>query len=105
LYHGRGDSNLPAGADWVATDPEHSVIFCRGSSEAGCWHLTLIASRPLKVLYFDGSSAAKMRDGPMDSQDVVGWGKVSPERFFDEKNRIVDLCSWGKSLEIDGYVR
>ncbi|KAJ7856705.1 hypothetical protein B0H14DRAFT_2752483 [Mycena olivaceomarginata] len=104
LYHGRGDSNLPAGADWVATDPEHSVIFCRGSSEAGCWHLTLIASRPLKVLYFDGSSAAKMRDGPMDSQDVVGWGKVSPERFFDEKNRIVDLCSWGKSLEIDGYV-
>lgn len=105
LYHGRGDSNLPAGADWVATDPEHSVIFCRGSSEAGCWHLTLIASRPLKVLYFDGSSAAKMRDGPMDSQDVVGWGKVSPERFFDEKNRIVDLCGWGKSLEIDGYVR
>jgi hypothetical protein len=37
------------------------------------------------VLYFDGLCAAKMRDGPMDNQDVVGWGKVSPERFFDER--------------------
>ncbi|KAJ7248220.1 hypothetical protein B0H12DRAFT_722676 [Mycena haematopus] len=105
LYHGRGDSNLPPGAEWVATDPEHSVLFCRGLSDEGCWHLTLITSRPLRVLYFDGSSAAKMRDGPMDSQDVVSWGQVSPDRYFDEKKRIVDLCNWGKPFEIAGYVR
>ncbi|KAJ6460950.1 hypothetical protein C8R45DRAFT_1028752 [Mycena sanguinolenta] len=105
LYHGRGDSNLPTVPEWTATDPEHSVMFCHGSLEAGCWHLTLITSRPLRVLYFDGSSAAKMQDGPMDSQDLVGWGKISPARFFDERNRIVDLCNWGKPFEIDGYVR
>lgn len=105
LYHGRGDSNLPDGPDWTATDPEHSYIFCRGSSDAGCWHLTLIVSRPLQVLYFDGSSAAKMSDGPMDSQDVVGWGGVFPDRYFNERQRILDLCNWGKPFGIDGYVR
>ncbi|KAJ7449315.1 hypothetical protein FB451DRAFT_1053461 [Mycena latifolia] len=105
LYHGRGDSNLPTVPDWTATDPEHSYMFCRGSSEEGCWHLTIITSRPLQVLYFDGSSAAKMRDGPMDTQDVVGWGQVAPDRYFDERNRIIDLCNWGKPLGIDGYVR
>ncbi|KAJ7148669.1 hypothetical protein C8R43DRAFT_514042 [Mycena crocata] len=105
LYHGRSDANLPTGPDWTATDPEHSYIFCRGKSDTGCWHLTLIASRPLQVLYFDGSSAAKMRDGPMDTQDVVGWGEILPDRFFDERRRILDLCNWGKPLGIDGYVR
>ncbi|KAJ6551659.1 hypothetical protein B0H19DRAFT_1158491 [Mycena capillaripes] len=105
LYHGRGDSKLPPGPEWAATDPEHSYLFCRGSSDAGCWHLTIIASRPLQVLYFDGSSAAKMSDGPMDSQDVVGWGGVFPDRYFNERQRILDLCDWGKPLGIDGYVR
>ncbi|KAJ7139078.1 hypothetical protein C8R44DRAFT_300872 [Mycena epipterygia] len=105
LYHGRGDANLPAVPEWTATDPEHSYIFCRGSTDTGCWHLTLVASRPLQVLYFDGSSAAKMSDGPMDTQDVVGWGQILPDRYFDERHRILDLCNWGKPLGIDGYVR
>ncbi|KAJ6535941.1 hypothetical protein DFH09DRAFT_1179204 [Mycena vulgaris] len=105
LYHGRGDLNLPTVPDWTATDPEHSYMFCRGTSDEGCWHLTIVAARPLQVLYFDGSSAAKMRDGPMDTQDVVGWGQVVPDRYFDERNRIIDLCNWGKPLGIDGYVR
>ncbi|KAJ7653261.1 hypothetical protein DFH06DRAFT_530101 [Mycena polygramma] len=105
LYHGRSDSKLPGGPDWTGTDPEHSFLFCRGSTETGCWHLTLITSRPLQVLYFDGSSAAKMRDGPMDTQDVVGWGQVFPDRFFEERQRILDLCAWGKPFGIDGYVR
>ncbi|KAJ7661249.1 hypothetical protein B0H17DRAFT_953668 [Mycena rosella] len=105
LYHGRGDSNLPIIPEWTATDPEHSYLFCRGASDEGCWHLTLVASRPLHVLYFDGSSAAKMRDGPMDTQDVVGWGQVLPERYSDDRHRIVDLCNWGKPMGVDGYVR
>jgi hypothetical protein len=46
-----------------------------------------------------------MRDGPMDSQDVVAWGEVFPDRYFNERLRIVDLCNWGKPLGIDGYVR
>jgi hypothetical protein len=104
LYHGQRDSNIPSAPDWIATDPEHSYLFCRGET-GGCWHLTLVAVRPLQVLYFDGSSAAKMREGPMDSQDVVGWGKIMPDRYFDERQRITDLCNWGKPLGIDGYLR
>ncbi|KAJ6475731.1 hypothetical protein C8R47DRAFT_666754 [Mycena vitilis] len=102
LYHGRSDAKLPSGPDWIGTDPEHSFLFCRGSAETD---LTLITSRPLQVLYFDGSSAAKMKDGPMDTQDVVGWGQVCPDRFFDERQRILDLCAWGRPFGIDGYVR
>ncbi|KAJ7471275.1 hypothetical protein B0H11DRAFT_2174505 [Mycena galericulata] len=105
LYHGRGDSNLPTIPEWTATDPEHSYIFCRGMTGGGCWHLTLVASRPLTVLYFDGSSAAKMRDGPMDSQDIVSWGEVQPDRYRQERERSVDLCNWGKPLGIDGFLR
>jgi hypothetical protein len=70
-----------------------------------CRHLTLAATRPLKVLYFDGSSGAKMKDGEMDTQDIVAWGKVSSDRFFDERNRINDLCEWGKKYQLDGFVR
>ena len=31
-------------------------------------------TQPLKLLYFDGSSAAKMSDGTLDSQDLLTWG-------------------------------
>ncbi|KAG8213372.1 hypothetical protein J3R82DRAFT_11863 [Butyriboletus roseoflavus] len=29
LYHGTERKELPRGPDWVATDPEHSYLFCR----------------------------------------------------------------------------
>lgn len=85
----------------MATDPEHSLLFCRED----CWHLTLITARPLKVLYFDGSSAAKMEGGPMDSQDIVAWGEIKPGWTFSERQRIEDLCEWGKKFDLDGFVR
>ncbi|THU84205.1 hypothetical protein K435DRAFT_733460 [Dendrothele bispora CBS 962.96] len=80
LYHGRSDNKLPTTPEWLATDPEHSYMFCRTmQDESGCWHLTVVTVRALKVLYFDGSSAAEMIDGSMDTQDVVAWGKVMPK--------------------------
>jgi prepilin-type processing-associated H-X9-DG protein len=89
----------------VATDPEHSYLFCRAHEAGkGCWHLTLAVTRPLNVLYFDGSSAAKMQ-GCMDSQDLIAWGHVERKRIFDEWNRIHDLCAWGKKYNLDGYMR
>ncbi|KAJ7452645.1 hypothetical protein FB451DRAFT_1145257 [Mycena latifolia] len=108
LYHGRQNSSIPTVPEWTATDPEHSYPFCgapAGTESTGCWHLTFVATRPLKVLYFDGSSAANMKDGTLDSQDLVVWGKVDPTRWLDEPGRIRDLCAWGKEFGIDGYVR
>jgi hypothetical protein len=94
---------IPSGPEWTSTDPEHSIFFVRGNGSG--WHLTLAATRPLKVLYFDGSSAAKLSEGTMDMQDIVVWGEPRPERFLDESDRIVDFCTWGKEFGIDGFVR
>ncbi|KAG7448568.1 uncharacterized protein BT62DRAFT_929654 [Guyanagaster necrorhizus] len=105
LYHGRGDSNLPTVPEWTATDPEHANAFCRGSQETGCWQVTLVSTRPLNVLYFDGSSAAKMKGGPMDTQDIVAWRKLIPEWMFNEGRRLADLCVWGQKFGVDGFVR
>ncbi|KAG1727711.1 hypothetical protein EDB19DRAFT_1749232 [Suillus lakei] len=46
-----------------------SIFFSRGNGSG--WHLTLAATRLLKVLYFDGSSAAKVSDGTMYTQDII----------------------------------
>ncbi|KAJ7618687.1 hypothetical protein FB45DRAFT_1063279 [Roridomyces roridus] len=114
LYHGRPDSSLPDVPDWTAVDPEHSFPFCGSpapglfspnTSAPGCWHLTLAATRPLKVLYFDGSSAANMKLGTLDSQDLLLWGQVRPDMWMAERKRIEGLCAWGKEWGIDAYVR
>ncbi|KAG6835901.1 hypothetical protein H0H93_013542 [Arthromyces matolae] len=98
-------NEIPAVPEWLATDPEHSYLFCRGQESEGGWHHTYVATRPLKVLYFDGSSAAKMQGGSMDTQDIVAWGEIRPEWTFKELDRIIDLCAWGKNFGLDGFVR
>ncbi|KAG1887159.1 hypothetical protein F4604DRAFT_1877684 [Suillus subluteus] len=104
LYHSTNGSHMiPSGPEWTAMDPEHSIFFSRGNGSD--WHLTLAATRPLKVLYFDGNSAAKLSEGTMDTQDIIAWGEPRPDRFFDERNRIDDLCTWGKEFKIDGFAR
>ncbi|KAJ6546652.1 hypothetical protein DFH09DRAFT_1039894 [Mycena vulgaris] len=112
LYHGRPNSSVPSIPEWTATDPEHAYPFCGGedgnATESGCWQLTFVATRPLKVLYFDGSSAANMRNkeaGTLDAQDLLVWGKVEPARWVAERARIDGLCAWGREFGIDGYVR
>ncbi|KAH7922886.1 hypothetical protein BV22DRAFT_1037011 [Leucogyrophana mollusca] len=105
LYHGTLEKELPKVPEWTSTDPEHSIIFCRGASDTGCWHFTLTTTRPLKVLYFDGSSAAKTEYGTMDTQDLVAWGEMKPEWMYDERRRIDALCKWGEGHALDGFVR
>ena len=111
LYHATTREEIPSTPEWTATDPEHSYFFCfltwirKRKDATGCWLLTLITNRPLKVLYFDGSSAAKFLGGSMDSQDVLLWGEVKPEWTDEDQKRIDSLCEWGKQYGIDGFVR
>ena len=110
LYHGTNVSELPPGPEWLATAPEHSYIFCHNGFQAdevkrGCWQLTLTTTRPLKVVYFDGSSAAKIPYGSMDTEDLLAWGVTIPDNAFDERQRVENLCKWGKKLDVDGFVR
>ncbi|KAJ3503502.1 hypothetical protein NMY22_g18230 [Coprinellus aureogranulatus] len=105
LYHGTTRHTIPSTPEWVALDPEHSYTFCIAQKKGDpCWHLTLATTSPLKLLYFDGSSAAKIR-GSLDSQDIIAWGKVIPERTTDEASRIRDLCRWGGKYGLDGFLR
>ncbi|KAG2150650.1 uncharacterized protein EDB93DRAFT_1084026 [Suillus bovinus] len=105
LYHGAVNNTIPTVPEWTATDPEHSILFCKGSPDTGCWHLTLAATRPLKVLYFDGTSAANTLNGTLDTQDIIAWGELRPDWRFMEDQRIVDLCKWGAPYAVDGFVR
>ncbi|KAF9223839.1 hypothetical protein BS17DRAFT_121483 [Gyrodon lividus] len=105
LYHGTHHNELPQGPEWTATDPEHSVIFCRDETGEGCWHLTLATTRPLKVVYFDGTSAAKLEYGSMDTQDLIAWGMSRSCWIHKEEQRIQDLCKWGKDYGVDAFVR
>ncbi|KAJ7693075.1 hypothetical protein B0H17DRAFT_1200141 [Mycena rosella] len=112
LYHGRANNSLPTVPEWTATDPEHAYGFCGGApgndTNIGCWQLTFVVARPLKVLYFDGSSAANMKagaGGTQDVQDLLVWGEVDHARWIDERGRINGLCEWGREFGIEGYVR
>ncbi|KAF9246288.1 hypothetical protein BU15DRAFT_39933 [Melanogaster broomeanus] len=105
LYHGTNRSELPPGPEWTAIDPEHSFFFCSDETGRGCWHLTLATTRPLKVVYFDGSSAAKTEWGSLDAQDILIWGMVRPGSVWQEQQRIADLCKWGKKFGVDAFVR
>ncbi|KAF8126987.1 hypothetical protein EV363DRAFT_1173187 [Boletus edulis] len=108
LYHGTARNELPPGPEWVATDPEHSYLFCRSLPDyfqQGCWHLTLITTRSLKVVYFDGNSAAKLPYGTMDTQDLLAWNRSGRHDPFNDRQRIQDLCKWGGNFDVDGFVR
>lgn len=110
LYHGKNDNaELPSGPDWVATDPEHSHIFCVDRDDPRlqqtCWLLSLATTRSLKIIYFDGTSAANLPTGPVDTQQLIAWGKPSGVSPRDEMRLVKDLCEWGKNFGVDGFVR
>ncbi|OAX34155.1 hypothetical protein K503DRAFT_785979 [Rhizopogon vinicolor AM-OR11-026] len=100
LHSARGDSNWyfviswcpprhhTHGPEWTSTDPALSIVFCR-EIDGGGWHLMLAATRPLKVLYFDGSSAAKIPEaGVRDVSflNVVTLGRTGPIGFAYSKS-------------------
>jgi len=41
----------------------------------------------------------------MDSQDIVAWGKLQPDKYISERERIKALCDWGKPFGLDGFIR
>lgn len=88
--------------DWLATDPEHSLIICGEK-----WYLyTYVTTRPLRLVYFDGLSAANSASsGALGTQDILLWGKVRPDMASNELLRVRKLCKWGEQFELDGFLR
>jgi hypothetical protein len=62
--------------------------------------MSFMVEEPLEVIYFDGSSAAKVNLGHLDSQDLVIWGKIRPDKVFAEPERINKLCNWGGTVRV-----
>ncbi|KAG8216034.1 hypothetical protein J3R82DRAFT_8030 [Butyriboletus roseoflavus] len=103
FYHGTNRSVLPTSLEWFATDPEHSYAFCAHDPKQECWQFTLATTRPLKVVYFDGSSAAKLPYGTLDTQDLLLWGEPRGGGLEEDRQRIKDVCKWGKEYGVDGF--
>jgi hypothetical protein len=105
LYHGtpKENASVPNVPEWLAFDVEHSYIFCRRF----CHVASFVTTRELKLLYFDGTSATKAPGNlsSMETQDLLAWGKLMPEREFDEFERIEALCEWANQFGIDGFIR
>ncbi|OAX31315.1 hypothetical protein K503DRAFT_813853 [Rhizopogon vinicolor AM-OR11-026] len=104
LYHGAiSGPHIPTALDWVAMEPEHSIVFCGGTVKIGCWHATFAVTHPVKVFYFDGSSAANIPEGTI-TQDLVAWSEMEPERVDNEAQCIQNLCKWGLKNGVNGLV-
>ncbi|KZP03671.1 hypothetical protein FIBSPDRAFT_941396 [Athelia psychrophila] len=112
LYHARKDTAPPPSPEWFAFDPEMShtlmVLF------SGPTYLTTYrTTKPTRVLYFDGMSAAWGNLGWMDTQEALLRGadangtsqdkdKIS---WVDDYKRAKKLCKWASSRNIEGFVR
>ncbi|KAH9926914.1 uncharacterized protein B0H18DRAFT_1004463, partial [Fomitopsis serialis] len=92
LYHG-SLTREHASRDWIAFDLEHAFIFARGSNGT---LFTLMATRELNFIYFDGCSANKLGA-------VVGRTRGHWE--VDDLARFNDGCDWAKPHGIDGFIR
>lgn len=130
LYHGlRADTSdpdpdalAPPSPEWLALDLE--MAYGIMGSTRRSWLLTYQTTRPARVLYVDGESAALMGLGQLDSQMLLLYGNVSgPSHdgdkgghgfggLTDEYDRARGMCDWlerqglrGRGWGYEGIVR
>lgn len=130
LYHGTQKKEPVTGIEWLAFEPEHSLVFAgmrpgpppphgekrsdtqkplfRKKDEGGYLH-TYAAAKDLRLLYIDGMSAGKTKNGTMDSGDrILLNDTVGQDHMMDERKRAEGLCQlihekWNDRL--DGVLR
>lgn len=110
LYHTRKDTNPPSSPEWFAFDAEmsHTIMVPRGGPT---YLITYRTTKPSRVLYFDGMSAA-WGSGWLDSQDVLFRGAseeaindMDEYSWMDDWDLAQKLCGWALSRNIEGFVR
>jgi hypothetical protein len=138
LHHGSFTAKTPSPQepDWMAFEVEHAEMFARkdffrrpsrefGHDDQDDNHAkydgfvhVYRTTRPLKLLYLDGSAAGKTDMGTLDAQDYVLRGldrqpfglarSMSQPRLslpWDESRRAMDLCNLSTTLGLDGMIR
>jgi len=108
LYHARKDAGAIPKVEWVAFDAEMSYGIM-GGRRGETWLHTFVTTRDVRVLVFDGMSAALRTSGTLDSQSVFldGAGDGGPP-LLGEYARATALCEWARGVagaEIEGFVR
>ena len=101
LYHSRQSFDPPPSPEFFAFDVDHSYIFCW---QAPCVMYTYVASRDLKLGYFDGTSAAIL-DGPRDLQDIASNGRFITRDEYNPWVHAISMCNWAKQVGLDGIAR
>ncbi|KAJ3730595.1 hypothetical protein C8R42DRAFT_12225 [Lentinula raphanica] len=112
LYHARKDTaNPPPSPEWLAFDPEMSYAVMATKIPGPTYMYTYRTTRPAKILYFNGMSAA-WGEGWLDTQYTVitGMGKTNGSRnndvsLWDDYGRAKGLCEWGQHRGFEGIVR
>lgn len=70
---------------------------------------TYLTTRPLRMLYLDGQTAALTTLGTLDAQTALLRGHIDPnpgmDFIYDETTRGNELCALAAELQLDGIVR
>lgn len=134
LYHGNAYAKVPERPDWLAFEVEHGEYFARklissfgsssgvhvvserdafamkksGPSNFGPGYLHVYqANRPLRLLYFDGMSAAT--GSPLGPSDMQEYMFLNHTWNWDSDGGIMDygaaLCKKGAEWGVEGFVR
>lgn len=69
LYHARPNSSFPPSPEWFAFDPAMAYSILDQARDSHL--LTFRTTKDVMCIYFDGTSAALMDDGSMDSQMLL----------------------------------
>lgn len=110
LYHARKDTlSPPPSPEWFAFDSEmsHAIMVPR----AGPSYLSTFRTvRDIKIVYFDGMSAACGGSGWLDTQEVLirGKGRDGTDdniNWHDDYGRAEKLCEWAETRDVEGFVR
>ncbi|KAJ4490649.1 hypothetical protein J3R30DRAFT_3278993 [Lentinula aciculospora] len=112
LYHARKDTQTPPPSpEWLAFDPEMSYAVMATRIPGPTYMYTYRTTKPAKVLYFNGMSAA-WGEGWLDTQYTVltGKGKTNGSRnnevsLWDDYGRAKGLCQWGRQRGFEGILR
>lgn len=112
LYHGTTEGESPPNrTEWLGFDPYISyVVHSRNSHWKNTQLQTYVATRPLRVIYFDGQSASLGAVGHMDSQNALINGFVSSDPppgspLANDYLRADELCLLGREWGFEGVVR
>lgn len=109
LYHATSKTEVPKSYEWIAMDYEFSFNFGNLVRNQGpdapnnLFLYTFKSRKPLdKLIYFDGASASKLRQGQMDHELLLTGEDFD---YIGEYEAAKIICEIGRPYGLQGLVR